>query len=255
MLCGLKIALFAYNEASLNREAGKASQIQKAGILEITGETMELSASNEFKLSFIRDIWEVSQEASTKTYFWAGIAKDISNDRFESEHGDIDGFTVDLLNKRETLTQLYERRGYKVKFLEAFHILRIDKNGEHAGFNRLDIENEVALWRHIGPEGTLYFPSEWLSNTPIDFYDTKAFISGLEFEYCIKTHPELLNPDWKGRQKDKETALWAKSRLIEKGQDPENLFERVWSYNPFFAKRGNKEYWLPKIIRKEEKAT
>ena len=163
---------------------------------------MSLSTSNENKLNLIRDVWEVSEEASTRTYFWAGIVKDIYNGTFESEHRDIDGFTVDLLNKKESLSQLYERRGYKTKFLEEFHILRIDKNGEHAGFNRIDIDGEVAMWRHIGPEGTLYFPSIWLSNTPKDFYDTKALISGLGFEYCIKKHLEILSPDWKGRPKE-----------------------------------------------------
>ncbi len=210
---------------------------------------MGLSESNKIKLEFLHDIWETSVEASTKTYIWAGLVKDIINGRFGSEHGDIDGFTEDLWSKRELLATLYEKKGYQVQILDEWHILRIDKNGEHAGFNRLDFDGEVAMWRHIGNGGTLYFPRDWLPDQPLTFYGKKVLISGIEFEYCIKAHPELLNPQWQGRHEDRETISWLETRLAEKGVDKEKLFERIWSYSPFLARNGFSNYWLPIVIR------
>jgi len=104
----------------------------------------------------------------------------------------VDGFTLNLWELRDSLAALYRKKGYAVTFLEDVNFMQIERDGAHATFNRLEIDGETAMWRHAGDEGTVYFPKAWLTEAPYDFYDTQAYISGLEFEYAIKTHTPLL---------------------------------------------------------------
>ncbi|NLG52350.1 MAG: hypothetical protein GX552_19765, partial [Chloroflexi bacterium] len=122
-----------------------------------------------------------------------------------------------------------------------------ERDGVHATFNRLEVDGDTALWRHIGDQGTVYFPRQWLSDMPLQFYDTPVLISGIEFEYAIKTHPQLLSPTWHGRDKDIEAIAWLSERLAERQIAPEDVLRHIWSYNPFWAKRGYPEYALPTV--------
>jgi len=103
------------------------------------------------------------------------------------------------------------------------------------------------MWRHAGDEGTVYFPKQWLSDVPQNFYDTKVFISGIEFEYSIKTHPQLLNPEWNGRKKDIDAINWLNSALNERHINRDEILKQVWSYNPYWVKKGYKEYSMPSV--------
>lgn len=44
-------------------------------------------------------------------------------------------------------------------------MLEIRKGNQHASFNPLDRDGNVAMWRHIGDQGTVYFPYSWLDST------------------------------------------------------------------------------------------
>lgn len=208
---------------------------------------MPLSDSNRVQLALLRDIYEVSGLCGTQTYIWAGLVRDIVCGHFLRDHGDVDGFTLNLWQLRDDLADLYRQRGYIVSFLEEFHILRIDRDGVHAAFNRLEVDGETAMWRHIGDQGTVYFPRQWLSDTPLSFYDVPVLISGIEFEYAIKMHPQLLSPTWHGREKDVEAIAWLSERLAERQIAPEDVLPRIWSYNPFWVKHGYPEYALPAV--------
>jgi len=154
------------------------------------------------QLTLLRDIFEISSSCSTQTYIWGGLVPDILVGSFLREHGDIDGFTLNLWECEDEMAARYKERGYQVSHVEEVDFLRIEKGEVHAVFNQLAFDGETALWHHAGKEGTVYFPKQWLSNTPQDFYDTKVYISGIEFEYAIKICPQLLHPEWKGRDKD-----------------------------------------------------
>ncbi len=208
--------------------------------------------TNTNQLTLLRDIYEISNACSTRTYIWGGLVQDIVVGRFLREHRDIDGFTLNLWERGDEIVAMYEERGYQVSHIEGVDFLRIARDEAHAVFNQLELDGEIALWRHAGKEGTVYFPKQWLSDTPQDFYDTKAYVSGVEFEYAVKTYPQLLNPEWKGRDKDITTIQWLTRIIDESGLDREAILKQIWSYNPYFAKRGFKEYWMPCVAWKLE---
>jgi hypothetical protein len=211
------------------------------------GREMVLSETNEHKLALLRDIYEVSCLCGARTYIWAGLVQDVFAGQFLREHGDVDGFTLNLWELRADLAALYRQKGYEVSFLEDVNFLRIDRDGAHATFNRLEIDGDTAMWRHAGNEGTVYFPRRWLADEPRRFYDAHVFVSGIEFEYAIKTHPHLLSPLWHGREKDMQTIAWLSKMLAEKQLDPADVCKQVWSYNPYWVKKGYQEYAMPSV--------
>ncbi len=209
------------------------------------------SDSKSDLLTILQDIYDVSEVCSTRTYIWAGLVPDIVQGRLLRDHHDIDGFTMDLLENRDALTVEYRARGYTVTYLEEFDILRIDRNGLHAGFNNLEIRQDTALWYHIGTKGTVFFPKKWLPEMSFNLQGVRSYISGLEFEYCIKKAPSLLSPIWKRRDKDTETLSWLHDELLRRKIEPAELLRDIWSENPFWAERGYKEYSLPFHITAE----
>jgi hypothetical protein len=193
----------------------------------------------------MQDIYEVSLACSTSTYIWGGFTLDIVEGRFLREHHDLDGFTLNLLDVLPDMTALYESRGYGVEFNQDFDILGIKRDGLHAAFNHLETDGAMMMWRHIGNEGTVYFPAYWLDDAPRDFYGTPVYTAGIQLDYALKTNIRLVHAEWSSREKD-QAAIRHLERLIERdGLDPEVFLREVWSYNPFWAKRGYPEYAMP----------
>jgi hypothetical protein len=179
---------------------------------------------------------------STKTYIWGGLVMDILEGCFLREHKDIDCFTLNLLDVKDGVDAVFKERGYSTEFLTDIDMFQIHKDGCGAAFNRLELNNEIAMWRHIGNEGTLYFPRVWLEDTPRNFYNTHVLISGIEFEYCIKTKVELLSPLWRLREKDTEALEYWARLLNEKNVSPESVLRQIWSENSYWRKKGYTEY-------------
>ena len=84
---------------------------QSDGIRRGNPTPVNLSETNECYLAFVRDICEVSEVCGTTTYLWGGVSIDVMEGRFVRDHGDVDGFTLDLLGWRDDLAALYEERG------------------------------------------------------------------------------------------------------------------------------------------------
>jgi hypothetical protein len=133
---------------------------------------------------------------------------------------------------------LFKQRGYSTEYLSDIDMLKIDLHGCKAAFNRLEIEKDVAMWRHIGNEGTLFFPTAWLNKTPISFYCIPILVSGMEFEYVIKARVKLLSPIWDLRNQD-TTALeyWTKTLKL-RNINSDDLLNQVWSDNPYWRRMG-----------------
>ncbi len=89
---------------------------------------MSVSENNRAYLEILGDIYEVSQECSTVTYMWGGIAVDVLKGRFMREHHDIDGFCLNLLECLTDLETHYRSRGYVSTFDRDFQILRIENS-------------------------------------------------------------------------------------------------------------------------------
>lgn len=153
---------------------------------------------------------------------------------------------LDVLPK---VTELYEDRGYETKFLTDFDILVIRKEGLHAAFNRLELDGDTAMWHHIGNEGTVYFPVHWLDHTARDFYGVSVFLAGPKLDYCLKTNVRMFNAEWVLREKDHEIVKHIEKILAIEKSDPEEFLTQIWSYNPFWVKRGYPQYAMPVVAR------
>jgi hypothetical protein len=198
-------------------------------------ENAGMSEKNAKYLEFLKDIYEVSLACGTKTYIWGGMTIDLLEGKFLREHGDLDGFTERMLENLERMKSLYEDRGYITEFSDKFHILKIRKGELHASFNRLDVskDGEMALWRHIGDHGTVYFPFEWLDEIPRDFYGVKVYSAGMKLDYAIKSKVKLLSLQWDLRDKDKEALKYLENKLRDDGIKPTDVHSKIWSYNPY----------------------
>ncbi|NSW91697.1 MAG: WG repeat-containing protein [Firmicutes bacterium] len=137
---------------------------------------------------------------------------------------------------------------YRTEFLSDINMLVIRKGNEHAAFNPLDIDGSVAMWRHIGDQGTVFFPYSWLDETPCSFYDVKVYTSGLCFEYAFRKIANLLNADWKKREKDQIAEKYLEAKIIEKGIDVKSLLKSIWSYNPYWTKKGYSPFEKPTLV-------
>jgi hypothetical protein len=193
-------------------------------------------------LRLLQDIYEVSAAVATRTYVWGGMVVDILSGEYLRVHRDIDGFTLDLLSVKTGMARLFSERGYATTYADEYGMLTISKGELHAALNRLEIDGRTAMWRHVGDQGTICFPAEWLDATPRCFYGIDTYISGAEFEYAIKTNAHLLNPEWQLRDKDRAAIGFLSAELDRMGVDKSEIPSRIWSYTPYWAERGYPEY-------------
>jgi hypothetical protein len=201
-----------------------------------------LSEKQEQQLQFLRDVYEISGLCSTRTYIWGGLVMDIVEGRFLREHGDIDCFTLNLLEVRHRMEIGFQQRGYTTSYLDEVDMLQVNNTDCHAAFNRLEIENGIAMWQHIGNEGTIFFPQDWLRNNFINFYDVEVLVSGAEFEYSIKANVKLLSPVWQPRQTDIAALEYWAAKLRERNIIPETVLNRIRCENPYWRRKGYSEY-------------
>lgn len=209
---------------------------------------MDISENNKSYLSFMKDIYDVSSELSIRTYIWGGFTTDIFEEKFLRDHGDLDCFVENMMTVLEQLIIKYKDKGYQTKFYSDINMLEIRKGNQHADFNPLDIDGEVAMWRHIGDHGTVYFPYDWLDSTPRNFYGVNVYTSGLCFEYGFRKIAGDVNPEWKEREKDSIAKDYLEERIREKYIDDKDILKCIWSYNPFWIKKGYDPFTKPTLV-------
>lgn len=216
---------------------------------ELPKDNMIISNSNQGYLEFMRDIYEVSAACSTKTYIWGGFTIDIFEGKFLREHRDVDGFIENMMGNLEILIAHYENRGYSTEFNSYINMLSVRKGDLRAAFNPLDIDEKVAMWRHIGDQGTVFFPLSWLDNAPRSFYNIKVYTSGLCFEYGFRKIVHFLNPEWViEREKDRIAKEYLEAKINEKGIDTKTILKSIWSYNPLWIKEGYDPFDKPVLV-------
>ena len=213
------------------------------------GDEVTLSPRNQQYLTFLKDIYEVSNACATATYIWGGFTIDILEGRFLREHHDLDGFTPKLLDELDRMMTLYEQMGYTTQFHKDIDMLVISRGELDAAFNRLDIDGEIAMWRHTGDEGTVYFPAAWLDDAPRDFHDARVFSAGIQLDNALKTQVRMTHATWDLHEKDHVAIAYLEKAMAAKGMDPKVFLRRVWSFNPHWAKRGYPAYARPAVAR------
>ena len=206
-----------------------------------------LSEKNQQYLLMLEDIFNISLMLGIKTYIWGGMSVDIWEGQFLREHGDLDGFVENLDAHLDSLMDEYRKRGYDVQYIHAFSMLEIRRGLVHASFNPLKKNGEIAEWKHIGNEGSVYFPTKWLDAAPRLFYDVKVYTAGLLFEYAIKTKISMLHPKWQLREKDQIAIHYMREKLQERNIDEKDIYAWIWSYNPYWYKQGYDEFFRPTI--------
>ena len=209
---------------------------------------MSHSNSNGLYLRFLKDIYDISTRCSKRTYIWGGFTLDIFEQQFTREHHDLDGFVEGMMPLLGRLERLFGERGYTTEFRDDISMLQVRKGGQHAALNPLEREGPVAMWRHIGRQGTVFFPFEWLDQAPRRFYDAQVFTSGPCFEYAFRRIAPHLNPEWKAREKDETARQYFEQRVRELGIDPDSLLRRIWSYNPYWIKKGYDAFDGPTLV-------
>lgn len=201
-------------------------------------------------LQMMRDVYTVSSELGLKTFVWGGYAIDILHGELTREHSDLDCFTENLVENLDALIAKYEPLGYDIdlRYYQEFWMLQIKKGDEHAAFNTMRNIGGIAHWHHIGPQGTVYFPYEWLDKEPHIFYDSPVHTWGAEMAYIVKTNTHLVNAEWAKqelREKDRADILILEQVLVAKGIDINDARKKVWSHNPFWYAKGYDEYYFP----------
>lgn len=206
-----------------------------------------LSEKNQQYLLMLEDIVNISLMLGIKTYIWGGMSIDIWEGQFLREHGDLDGFVENMDVHLDSLMNEYRKRGYDVQYICAFSMLEIRRGLVHASFNPLEINGNIAQWKHIGNEGSVYFPTEWLDTAPRLFYGVNVYTAGLRFEYAIKTKISMLHPKWQLREKDRVAIHYMQEKLQELNIDEKDIYAWIWSYNPYWYKQGYDEFFRPTI--------
>jgi hypothetical protein len=200
----------------------------------------------EKQIEFIKDIYTVSAKLGLKTYFWGGFAVDILNGSLTREHGDIDAFTENLVENKDRLIAEYKLLGYTLEYyLDEFWMLCLKKDGVSATFNTVKNIDGIAHWHHAGQRGTVFFPHEWLDETPTDFYGAPAYTCGIELAYLLKTNVKLISAEWQLREKDRADIAVLERILAAKGVDVDAIKKKVWSFNPYWYGKGYGEYFFP----------
>ena len=85
------------------------------------------------------------------------------------------------------------------------------------------------------------------NDKPREFYNIKVYTSGFRFEYAIKTKVEMLTPIWKLREKDISAIKYYQETLKVENISPDDIYKWIWSYNPYWYKRGYSEFFRPTI--------
>jgi len=208
-----------------------------------------ISNKNQLFLQIMRDITEVSDKLNTKTYIWGGFVIDLIEGKFVREHSDLDGFILNMDILLDRLISEFEKREYIVKYNEKFCILAIYKDELHAGFNVLHENKGIAEWQHIGKNGSVYFPYEWLDQEPRNFYDIKICTANIKFEYGFRNIALQINPEWSNRRaKDIEAIKYYSEKLCDIDVDTKKIEGEIWSYNPFWIDFGYNPFKPPVLV-------
>jgi hypothetical protein len=71
---------------------------------------MSISESNKNYLSMMNDIYEISNELHLRTYIWGGFTTDIFEGEFLREHGDLDGFVLNMMPNLIEMINKYQKK-------------------------------------------------------------------------------------------------------------------------------------------------
>ena len=170
----------------------------------------------------------LSQHLKATAYIWGGLSLDIYAGQFWREHSDIDYFIQDLHKLANQFVDRFCHEGWHVRRVLDDYILVAKKDEIKLHLGHIDITG-IVQWKHNGNNGIVTFPSYWLRQEPVEFYTVKVHVVEPEFGYVLKSHPQLMNPEWKPRNRDLVDIKRLSDILSEKQVDLATLLSQVAS--------------------------
>ena len=176
-------------------------------------------------LSAMKQVEGFSTALNTTSWVWGGLVVDIYQGRVTREHDDLDYLTLNLHDLIAPMTSMIQGAGWRAQRLENGDI-QLEKDKTKIHFGHVEFSQEVR-WTHNGKLGSLYFQMDWLPQQPRHFYNIEVHVVAPEFQYILLEHPELLNPDWKSREKDLDAKAHLRMKLEACGIAIDDLHTRI----------------------------
>jgi hypothetical protein len=205
-------------------------------------------------LQNVSEIMEISRELNIKAYIWGGLVQDIIEGKFLREHGDIDIFIENMDTEINKIINKLEKLNYECTYSTEMQMLNAKKDNIRTTMNPIIFDKKVAIWKHIGEQGFINFPKEWLDNEYRNFYNIKVLTAGYKFEYCVRKTIKHMNPNWENRirEKDIKAIEYYEKIILDNNIRPGELLEKIWGYNPYWIKDGYNGYEPPVLVLGKE---
>ena len=155
-----------------------------------------------------------SNSLHTTSWVWGGLIADIYQGFFLRDHHDIDYLTRDLIKMQQSLTEAFQELGWQIQQLVNGD-LKLSKGQIEVQLGNVTFAGE-ACWTHNGKLGSIFFPASWLRVESMKFYKFEIHAAEPELQYALLSQPQLLNPDWAPREKDRTALSYLRSLLEAK---------------------------------------
>lgn len=180
---------------------------------------------NELHFSAMKLVEAYSSSLKTISWIWGGFAVDIYENCLLREHDDLDYLTLNLHSLIPQFSKLFAGSGWQVNVLENGD-LKVKREGVKIQLGHVEV-SEKARWTHNGKKGSIWFPRDWLHLQSVNFCGVEVHVVKPEFQYVMIERPQILNPNWKHRDKDILAQKYLRSCIESKGIIPQSLFEHV----------------------------
>lgn len=183
------------------------------------------SSKNALNLQAMGLVETYSKSLNTFSWMWGGFTIDIFENRILREHDDLDYLTLNLHTLIPQFTTLFENNGWQANLLENGD-LKLKREGIKIHMGHVELSDK-ARWTHNGDEGSIWFPFDWLKLRPVIFCGIEVHVVEPEFQFVMIERPQMLNPNWKHRDKDILAQRYLRSFIESKGITAQSLFEQV----------------------------
>jgi len=184
-----------------------------------------LTNNGDINFLAMRLVEQCSTSLHTLSWIWGGFTVDILENRMLREHDDLDYLTLNLHSLIPDFIRFFESWDWQTQLLTNGD-LKIKRPNIKIHLGHVEISERVR-WTHNGDQGSIWFPPEWLNTTPKKFCDIGVHVVQPEFQYVMLERPQMLDPDWKCREKDITAREYLKNCIESKGICPQSLLEQV----------------------------
>jgi hypothetical protein len=176
-------------------------------------------------IAAIQQVQEFSISLNSTSWIWGGLTADVYQGEVLRDHHDLDYLTLNLHDIFTQVTVKFQNAGWLAQPLSNGD-LKLEKDGVKVHLGHVTIGQDVR-WTHNGDLGSLYFPVKWLPQAVKKFYDLEVHVIAPQLQYVLLEHPELLNPAWELRNKDRIAKAYFENYLENSGVAVEGLKTQI----------------------------